>query len=48
MPDDGMDNNLLLLEIEEITEQLKKLVIAVNSINSNLRIISDRLLRVGK
>jgi len=48
MLSDKIDENLLLLEMEQITEQLKKLVTTMNSIDSKLFMVADRLLRVGK
>jgi hypothetical protein len=49
MPKDNVINeSILLLEMEQITEQLKSIAISVKSINSTLRIMADRMLRTGK
>ena len=45
---DERDENYLLLEMEQITEQLKRLVNNTANIDQKLHIIADRLLRVGK
>jgi hypothetical protein len=45
---DDRDENFLLLEMEQMTEQLKKLVTVMNHIDSKLHIIADRMLRLGK
>lgn len=42
------DENLLYLEVYEITEQLKKLVNNTANIAQKLDTIADRLLRIGK
>tara|TARA_R100001143_G_C3312647_1_gene110879 strand:- start:518 stop:661 length:144 start_codon:yes stop_codon:yes gene_type:complete len=42
------DDSLLLLEMEQITEQLKKLVNNTANIAQKLDTIADRLLRIGK
>ena len=48
MADERFDENYLLLEMEQITAQLKKLVNNTANIAQKLDIIADRLLRVGK
>ena len=45
---DERDENYLLLEMEQITEQLKRLVNNTANIAQKLDTIADRLLRVGK
>ena len=42
------DENLLYLEVYEITEQLRKLVNNTANIAQKLDTIADRLLRIGK
>jgi hypothetical protein len=45
---DERDDNLLLLEMEQLTEQLKRLVSHTASIDQKLLIIADRMLRLCK
>lgn len=45
---DERDDNYLLFEIAQITEQLKRLVNNTANIAQKLDTIADRLLRVGK
>jgi len=45
---DERDENYLLLEMEQITTQLKKMVNNTANIAQKLDIIADRLLGVGK
>ena len=45
---DERDENLLWLEMEQITKQVKRLADTMAHIDQTLRTIADRLLRVGK
>lgn len=45
---DERDDNLILLEMEQLTEQLKLMVSHTANISHTLLIIADRLLRITK
>ena len=45
---DDRDENFLLLEMELITAQLSAIAVSLQGIDSTLRTMADRMLRVGK
>tara|TARA_R100001132_G_C3235575_1_gene68397 strand:- start:88 stop:231 length:144 start_codon:yes stop_codon:yes gene_type:complete len=45
---DDRDENFLLLEMELITAQLSAIAVSLQGIDSTLRTMADRMLRLGK
>ena len=45
---DDRDENFLLLEMELITAQLSAIAVSLQGIDSILRTMADRMLRLGK